>query len=625
MKLSWLKLIPLVGLLLWSNWTLMGVPSRDNSFEILLPYMLMVAGWLYALSTSWTKRDIAVLLFSAILLRGLWLIAPAPTLSDDYIRFVWDGILTSSGENPYLSLPSEYSQLAPELYEKLNSKEYYSVYPPFLQILFQTAYKLGGDIEGSIFFLRLLILMVEFGSIYLLSRILGEKKRALTLVYALCPLAIVEMTGSIHFEAFMTFGVLLAVRSWEKRNLMLGVLGLSIAISSKLIPVLLLPLLVYRLKLRQAIFSAVASLLLSASLFFIWWHPIALPNMLESIRLYYEYFEFNASIYYVVRFFGQSFLGYNPIAQTGPALAIISGLVILMIAYFRRPRDSWEFMLAVGLVFASYQLFATTVHPWYIAPICAFMAVPGRPGAFKRSFRFAWIWAALIPLTYVAYRNAGFRESYLILYVEYGLVLTVLLIEALRGSAMWFHWQKKNILERAAIKVNRIKPYLEKDFRYLDLGTGNGGVAELLRRESYQIQGMDVQDRDFFKSKILLYNGRKIPLEDKTYDAGFLLTVLHHCEDPDKVLAELGRVCDKQLFVMEDVSSNAIMAFLTKSMDSLVNDEWMNHPHQNRTIAEWEASFKKQGLFIKKRIDHRILLIFKQVTWILEIPNENEN
>ena len=67
-----------------------------------------------------------------------------PALSDDFYRFVFDGRLVVAGLNPYLILPdnfiqsTDYQSIISDsfIYENLNSKQYFTVYPPFNQFLF---------------------------------------------------------------------------------------------------------------------------------------------------------------------------------------------------------------------------------------------------------------------------------------------------------------------------------------------------------------------------------------------------------------------------------------------------------------------------------------------------------
>ena len=71
----------------------------------------------------------------AILFRLIFLLA-IPNLSQDFYRFIWDGQLMARGINPLAELPSYYieqSVMDPALYNQLNSKQYFTIYPPGTQ------------------------------------------------------------------------------------------------------------------------------------------------------------------------------------------------------------------------------------------------------------------------------------------------------------------------------------------------------------------------------------------------------------------------------------------------------------------------------------------------------------
>ncbi|MEQ9229236.1 MAG: hypothetical protein RIF46_01035, partial [Cyclobacteriaceae bacterium] len=66
-----------------------------------------------------------------------------PSLSDDFYRFIWDGRLLAHGIHPFAELPGFYLDpslnipgIDQSLFDNLNSKEYFTIYPPFAQLIF---------------------------------------------------------------------------------------------------------------------------------------------------------------------------------------------------------------------------------------------------------------------------------------------------------------------------------------------------------------------------------------------------------------------------------------------------------------------------------------------------------
>jgi hypothetical protein len=80
-----------------------------------------------------------------------------------------------------------------------------------------------------------------------------------------------------------------------------------------------------------------------------------------------------------------------------------------------------------------------------------------------------------------------------------------------------------------------------------------------------------------------------------------LITVLHHTKDPVGLLKEASRV-SKSVVIMEDIYDNNFQKYLTYFFDSLVNFEFIGHPHSNKSDQEWKKEFRDLNL---KLIDTR--------------------
>ena len=411
--------------------------------------LLAVAFGLYACLLK-TRLSLRTGLVAALLLRLLWL-PVLPNLSDDYHRFRWDGLLVAQGINPFQYRPDELVpnsvkarsnrpdsttfqrstfdfQLPPTinhqlatLYPKLNSPHYYSVYPPVCQAAFGLASGLFPTSEqGAVVVLRLVLLLAEAGTAALLLALLRAfgQPAPRALWYMLNPLVIVELTGNLHFEALLICFALLALwllvrgqRSWSA-----GALGL--AVGTKLLPLLLLPLLIRRLGWRQFLRYSVVMSVVVFVLFLPFVSLDLLRNINRSLTLYFSKFEFNASLYYVLRFIGFHLTGYNEIAIIGPGLARATAVLALWLAWREKP-VSWE-TLPRTLLFTLtiYYLFAVVVHPWYLAPLVAL--------SIFTTYRYAVVWSGMIGLSYAAYQTTAYLENPWLLALEYLTVLVVL-------------------------------------------------------------------------------------------------------------------------------------------------------------------------------------------------------
>jgi alpha-1,6-mannosyltransferase len=365
-----------------------------------------------------------VLLVAGILFR-FCLIFSIPALSDDFYRFVWDGRIQQLGFNPFDYTPVELlthtkDPFLNQLFPLLNSPNYFSVYPQFCQIIFRIAAFIGQDnLYLNIIMLKAMIFISELGTIYLLFRLLTIRKKApsLLLIYALNPLVIIELTGNIHFEAFMISFTLLSVLLLSYQKIAASAAALVLAIQAKILPLLAIPLLLRKIGLRKTMLWTLTALimliLMSIDLLI---EPKRIQNISESLHLYYGKFEFNGGLYLIFRTIGWWIMDYNPIAIVSKLLILMS-LTAMLYAYLTEK----DILSGLFWLLCIYLLFGAVVHPWYLAPLIAL--------SIFHTYRFILIWSALIPLTYFTYKVMPFSENYWLIGMEYTVVLIYLLWE----------------------------------------------------------------------------------------------------------------------------------------------------------------------------------------------------
>jgi SAM-dependent methyltransferase len=179
-----------------------------------------------------------------------------------------------------------------------------------------------------------------------------------------------------------------------------------------------------------------------------------------------------------------------------------------------------------------------------------------------------------------------------------------------------FYWLGK---QRAKDIFNKISPFLSQGDKLLDIGAGNCVVCEFLRERKFDIVPIDIKNISFVKGiEPIIYNGEKIPFDDKSFDKSLILTVLHHTPEPEEILLEAKRV-SKKIIVIEDVYNNKFHKYLTYFFDSLINWEFVGHPHSNKSDAEWRFLFKKMGLNLLDVSYGYSFVVFKHATYYLEV------
>ncbi len=403
--------------------------ERHQSWNLMVAYGVLFLAYVAILKVL-EQFSVKGLVLVGIVFRCLLLFS-FPNLSDDIYRFVWDGKLISAGIHPFAHLPGDLVETAQlpenismELYGKLNSPHYYTIYPPVAQFIFWLSTIVSDSVHGSAVFIRSCILIAEAGTLWLLfqlTMVYNIKPHAL-LIYALNPLVILELTGNLHFEAFMIFFVLLGVYFFEKKKIHFAAAGFGLAIAGKLLPLMFMPAFIRRLGFKKlALFFLITGT--ATALLFVPLLDLALwDGMGSSISLYFQKFEFNASIYYLVREVGYWVKGYNIIGSAGRWLSGITFLSIVVISLVTGAKVRLPPVLLWVLLV--YLLMATTVHPWYITTLIALAVLTG--------IRFPVLWSGLIFLTYIGYTETTYHESMLVVLLEYTCVMIFMGYELVR-------------------------------------------------------------------------------------------------------------------------------------------------------------------------------------------------
>ncbi|MEO5570757.1 MAG: hypothetical protein ABIT08_04905 [Bacteroidia bacterium] len=401
--------------------------ARNNFYQLIFLFGILFSVYFIFLKYKEQFTDLKWLVGVAILFRVI-LLFQIPNLSDDYFRFIWDGRILAHGYNPFLYLPNEINattffktnNLTQELFNGLNSKNYYTCYPPVHQLVFGISVWLSpSSILGSIIVMHVIILLAEIGTMVLLIKLLTQlgMKKNLFVIYAFNPLVIAELTGNLHFEAIVIFFLLLSIYFLVKQKILFSATAFSLAIGTKLLPLIFLPLLIKKLGWKKGMLFSIISFAILSLMFLPFLNIDLIINFSSSINLYFQKFEFNASFYYLVRWLGYQITGYNIIAQAGIILSALTFFSITTLAIFRRKTDWMNLLRAMLFSATIYFLFATTVHPWYITTLILFSVFS--------NYKYPILWSFLIPLTYITYQTVPYHKNLWFVAVEYILVAFV--------------------------------------------------------------------------------------------------------------------------------------------------------------------------------------------------------
>ncbi len=384
--------------------------KRENFYQVFGLFSFLFAAY-YFLIRSFPTSYFKQLVLAGFIFRILLLFSN-PNLSDDVYRFIWDGRLSANGINPFSHLPAEIMQMPPVtgitkvLFGQLNSPDYYTIYPPVLQGIFWLTAKLFPvNVFAAIVFMKCMIVMIELGTIFLLIQLLKKLSlpRHLSLLYLLNPLVITELTGNVHFEGVMIFFVLLAFLLIFKNKWQSSAIALALGIATKLVPVFFLPLLMNRLSWKKGLLYSVITGITTLIFFSVVFDITTIQHLLSSVNLFIRRFEFNASVYYVVRWIGRLLTGYNIIAWSGPLLTVTAVVLIFYLSFRNMKTTTQMFITKALFITTTWFLFSTTVHPWYVClPVAFTVFTP---------YRYAIIWSFTATLSYAAYHFNPVQEN----------------------------------------------------------------------------------------------------------------------------------------------------------------------------------------------------------------------
>jgi len=451
--------------------------ARHNFPQLIGLYSTFFLIYLGVFQLSSTKKTIAFFVGLSILLR-LLLVFTIPNFSDDLYRFIWDGRLLTQGINPFDHLPSYYiennSQIAgltPELYQLLNSPNYFTIYPPVNQLIFAIATILfPSSIWGSSLVMKSFLFAFEVGSIFLIIRLLKQFKLPAknVLLYALNPLIIIEITGNIHFEGAMIFFLLLAI--WlivVKRWWILSAFAFALSVASKLLPLMFLPLLVRRIGKNFNTSKALSKIEKkenSMEAFPLWRevksnlekiHPLApasggkhrsnrkpldglgkysalIKNRISiadwlslnwiKIISYFAIIGITLVVLFLPLLNGVFFSNFGDSLNLYFQKFAITALFAILLKTLLEWQPNWQTLFASMLFAICCYLFGSaTVHPWYVAMPIVFCVFT--------HFRFPILWSGLIFLTYINYSYGEYFENLWMVGIEYVLVFGYLIYE----------------------------------------------------------------------------------------------------------------------------------------------------------------------------------------------------
>jgi hypothetical protein len=421
-------------LLLGTALILLAQVPRENFTLTLVLFAVAFGAMLGCYFLSDSKFSFWWLLGVGLFFRGS-LFFFAPQWSEDGVRFLWDGELLRQGQNPYQMTPAQVQEqlgavevgYRTQLFEELNSPHYYSVYPPLNQVLFWGVAQFAqGHLEKGYLALRLLLLLGEIGVFSLLCWLLAkfDLPQKQVIFYWFNPLVILEVVGNLHFEGLVLFFLVASLAAISRHKLGFSGMFWGLAIGMKLLPLLFAPAFLLWKQTRKSLgFWGMA--IGTGLLCFL---PLALDgawqNFFQSLQLYQGKFEFNASVYYLLREVGNWLVGFNTIGILTKFGMVITVSGAIWMSWKRSQATNQGFVELLVQLYLLYFILQPVAHPWYLLPGLG-LSVLTRQWTFL-----LWSFGAIF--SYQAYSQNPVQEQALFLMLEYGLVLLGLYLDYFR-------------------------------------------------------------------------------------------------------------------------------------------------------------------------------------------------
>lgn len=147
--------------------------------------------------------------------------------------------------------------------------------------------------------------------------------------------------------------------------------------------------------------------------------------------------------------------------------------------------------------------------------------------------------------------------------------------------------------------VAHLGPLIPRSASVLDVGCGDGLLAARLQsaRPDLRIRGLDVLTRPKTFVPVDLFDGENIPAGERSWDIVTCIDVLHHVDDPVRLLAECARVGRRAVVIKDHLREGWGAMTTLRFMDRVGNARHgVRLPYNYLSHAEWRSALGRANL-----------------------------
>jgi hypothetical protein len=142
--------------------------------------------------------------------------------------------------------------------------------------------------------------------------------------------------------------------------------------------------------------------------------------------------------------------------------------------------------------------------------------------------------------------------------------------------------------------------------RWLDFGAGDGWFGWSIAKANlaHEVVPVDVQQRPRTFGAVVMYDGRRLPFPDRSFDLVSSIDVLHHCPAPCDSLLDALRCADR-FFLLKDHTYRGVTGKLALCMLDEIGNRRLGIPslYQYQKGFEWSSIIEHAG-FVLRRLIH---------------------